>query len=222
MTGLGQELGADLAPGGAERPPQPDLRPALQHRDDHDVRHPDRTCQQGDRSEAQEQPVQRALGIGAGGERGRRLAHVDLVGILGIGRLGQHGLHRGDLAGLGAHVDRGGWTDGLARIDDPGVVEVALRGGKADKHARVDLGREQARVEDAGDVEPLAPDPDPLAGVDPVDAHPLRGRGAEHRHRLGRGDRVQVGTLRHGRRDHRQQVQAGGVDGDRVGVDARD
>src|ERR1700678_2700987 len=45
---LGQELGADLAPGGAERSPQPDLLTAFQHGDDHDVRDPDRADQQGD------------------------------------------------------------------------------------------------------------------------------------------------------------------------------
>jgi hypothetical protein len=35
--------------------------------------------------------------------------------------------------------------------------------------------------EDAGDVEPLAADPDPCPGIDSVDAKPLGSYGAEHR-----------------------------------------
>ena len=42
QDGFGQELDPDVAAGGAQRPAQPDLAAALQHRDDHDVGHPDR------------------------------------------------------------------------------------------------------------------------------------------------------------------------------------
>jgi len=77
---LGQELGADLASGGAQRAAQPDLRAAFQHRDDHDVGHPDRADQQRDRAQAEEQGVERALGVGPGGERVRGLGDVDLAG----------------------------------------------------------------------------------------------------------------------------------------------
>jgi len=42
QDGLGQELGADLAAGGAEGAAQPDLGAAFEHGDDHDVGHPDR------------------------------------------------------------------------------------------------------------------------------------------------------------------------------------
>ena len=66
---LGQELGADLASGGAQRPAQPDLGAALEDRDDHDVGDPDRADQQRDRAQAEEQGVQGALGVGLGGER---------------------------------------------------------------------------------------------------------------------------------------------------------
>ena len=65
---LGQELGADLAAGGAQRPAQPDLGAAFQHRDDHDVGHPDRADQQRDRAQSEEQGVERALRVGPGGE----------------------------------------------------------------------------------------------------------------------------------------------------------
>src|SRR5258708_33141615 len=58
---------ADLAAGGAERPAQPDLGATLEDGDDHDVGDPDRADQQRDRAEAEEQGVERALGVGLGG-----------------------------------------------------------------------------------------------------------------------------------------------------------
>jgi hypothetical protein len=58
QDGLGQELRADLAAGGAEHPAQPDLLAASQNRDDHDVGHPDRADQQRDRAQAKEQRVE--------------------------------------------------------------------------------------------------------------------------------------------------------------------
>jgi len=67
QDGLGEELGADLAAGGAERPAQPDLGATLEDGDDHDVGDPDRADQQRDRAEAEEQGVEGALGVGLGG-----------------------------------------------------------------------------------------------------------------------------------------------------------
>ena len=92
---LGQELGADLAPGGAQRPAQPDLGAALEHGDDHDVGHPDRADQQRDRAEAEEQGVERAAGVGLGGERGRGLGDVDLAGVFRVGLRAEQAVHRG-------------------------------------------------------------------------------------------------------------------------------
>jgi len=84
QDGLGQELSADLAAGGAQRPAQPDLRAAFQHRDDHDVGHPDRADQQRDRPQSEEQGVERALGVGLGGERVRGLGDGDLAVTLAV------------------------------------------------------------------------------------------------------------------------------------------
>ena len=86
---LGQELGADLAAGGAERAAQPDLGAALKHGDDHDVGHPDRADEQGDRAEAEEQGVERALGVGQGGERVRGPGDGDLVRVFRAGLVGE-------------------------------------------------------------------------------------------------------------------------------------
>ena len=59
---LDEELRADVAAGRAERAAQADLRPALQHRDDHRVGDADAADQQRDRAEAEEQPGQRVVG----------------------------------------------------------------------------------------------------------------------------------------------------------------
>ena len=59
--GLGEELGPDVASGGAEGSAQPDLGPAFEHGDDHDVGHPDRADQQGNGAETQEEVVEGAL-----------------------------------------------------------------------------------------------------------------------------------------------------------------
>ena len=67
---LGQELEADVAAGRAERAAQADLAAALEHRDHHDVRDPDRADQQRHGAEPQQQRRELALGGGA------RLEHV--------------------------------------------------------------------------------------------------------------------------------------------------
>src|SRR5712691_1752440 len=171
---LGEELRADLAFGSAEGAAKADLGATFEDADQHDVADPDRADQQRDCAEAEEEAVEGALCGGAGGERGGGLADVDLVGCFGVGGGGKHGLDGGDLACLRADVDGG-------RMVVEG--EVALGGRKADQDGAVDFGGEQGRVEDAGDVEPLATEPDPFAGNDAVDSEPLGGGGAEHRDR---------------------------------------
>ena len=86
---LGEELGPDLAPGGAKGAAQPDLLTALKHGDDHDVGDADRADQQRDRAEAEEQGVERSLDVGLGGERGRRLGDGDLAGVFRAGLGGE-------------------------------------------------------------------------------------------------------------------------------------
>lgn len=66
---LGQELGADVILRRAERAAQADLRAAFKDGDEHDVRNADRADQQGDGAEAEEQPVERALRVGARNQR---------------------------------------------------------------------------------------------------------------------------------------------------------
>src|SRR5260370_28753227 len=82
QDGLGQELDADLAAGGAQRPAQPDLGAAFQDGDDHDVGHPDRADQQRDRAQSQEQGGQCALGLAPGGEHVPGPGDVDPVPVL--------------------------------------------------------------------------------------------------------------------------------------------
>ena len=91
-----------------------------------------------------------------------------------------------DLVGVRAQVDLGG-----VAVE----AEVLLRGGVSDEHRGVDFGGEHGGVEDADEVEPLPADPDPLAGVDAVDAHPAGGGGAEHGDRLAGGGGVQEAAL---------------------------
>ena len=119
------------------------------------------------------------------------LGDVDLARVLGVGGGGEDVVDGVDLVGLGADVDLGRVADGGAAVEDACVVEVGLGGGEADQDGVVDLGGEHGRVEDAGDVEPHAADPDPLAGEDAVDAEALGGGGAEHADRLGRGRGVE-------------------------------
>jgi hypothetical protein len=85
QDGLRQELDAYLSPGSAQRAPQPDLLPPFQHRDDHDVGHPDRADQQRDRSQTEEQRVERAGRVGLSRQRAGGLGHVDPAGVGWIG-----------------------------------------------------------------------------------------------------------------------------------------
>jgi hypothetical protein len=79
---------------------QPDLGAAVEDGDDHDVGHPDGPDQQRDRAEAKEQGVERAVGVGLRGERGRGLGHVDLAGLLRVGLGAEQAVDAGD-GGLG-------------------------------------------------------------------------------------------------------------------------
>src|SRR5215468_6384812 len=183
QDGLGQELGADVAPGGAQRAAQPDFGAAFEDGDDHDVGHADGADQQRDRAEAEEQAVEGGFGVGLGGQGGGGLGDGDLGGVFGVGGGRQQRLDGGDLVGLGAQVDGGGV---------PVEVQVALRGGEPDQHGGVNLRGQDGGAQDAGQVEPLAADPDPLAGPDAADAEALGGGGAEHRDRFAGGGGVEV------------------------------
>ena len=143
--------------GGAERAAQSDLGAALEDADEHDVGDADGADEQRDGAEAEEETVERALRVGAGGERGGGLADVDLVRRFGVGGGAEHRLDGRRLARHRADVDRRRMAV---------EAEVALRGGEADEDARVDLGGERGGVEDAGEVEPHAAEPDALARVE--------------------------------------------------------
>ena len=117
------------------------------------------------------------------------------------------------------------WSVLGAEVDGGGVAveaQVGLCRGVADQDGGVDGGGEHGGFEDAGDVEPLAADPDPLAGVDAVDAEPLGGDGAEHGDGFLGGGGVEVVALGDGGGDDREEVEAGGLDGQGVGVDRGD
>ena len=215
QDGLGQELDPDLAFRGAQRAAQPDFLAALQHRDDHDVGHADRADQQRDRAQAEEQGVERAGGVGLRRQRLRRLGDVDLVRVLRVGLRGEQVVNPG---GGGRGVDGADVKLGGMPVE----AEVGLRGGEADQDGGVDLRGEGGGVEDAREVEPLAADPDPLAGPDPVDAHQLGGLRAEHGDRLFGGGGVEVAALGDRGARHGGQAQAGGVHAEPVGVDRGD
>ena len=92
-------------------------------------------------------------------------------------------------------------------------------GAEADQDRGVDLRGEGGGAQDAREVEPLAADPDPLAGPDPVDAHQLGGCRAEHGDRLAGGGGVEEAALGDRGAGHSGQAQAGGVHAEPVGVD---
>jgi hypothetical protein len=213
QDGLGQELDADVALGGTQGPAEPDLAAAFEDGDDHDVGHPDGADEQGNRAQAKEKDVERALGGGLGGQRGRGLGDVDLGGVFRVGLGGEQVVDGPDLAVSGAQVDGGGM---------PVEPKVFLGSGVADQDRGVDLGSERCRPEDPGYVEPHAAGPDPLAWPDPVDAQPLRRRGAEHRDRLLGGGSIQVGAQGDRGADGLRQVQAGSLHRQGVGVDGGD
>ena len=110
----------------------------------------------------------------------------------------------------------------LLAVDDADIAEVPLGGRVADQGAVVDVGRQRRGLQDAGDVEPLAAQPDPLIGVDPVDAQLLRGDRAEHRDRLAGSARVEPVAARDAGAEHGQQVQAGGPHLEAAGLAHRD
>ena len=101
-------------------------------------------------------------------------------------------------------------------------AEVGLGGGEADEDGGVDVGGEHGGVEDAGDVEPLVADPDPLAGK--TRSIPSRWAAAAPSTATGScgGRGVEVAALGDAGADGVQQAEAGGVDGEGVGVDGGD
>jgi len=77
-------------------------------------------------------------------------------------------------------------------------------------------------VEDARDVEPLAAQPDPLIGVDAVDAQLLRGDRTEYCDRLAGGALVEPVAPREAGTEHGRQVQARGPHLEAPGLGQRD
>ena len=101
---LDEELQADVAAGGAERPADADLGPPFEHRDDHDVGDADAADQQGDR------PRGRAAARSASRRpgpwpRARRSGRVTLTssGASGLAVGASTVAHGLDLVGIGAH-----------------------------------------------------------------------------------------------------------------------
>ena len=84
QDGLGEELDADVAFGGAEGAAQPDLAAAFEDGDDHDVGDADGADEQGDGAEAEEQAVEGALGVGLGDERGEGWLTSTSLGFSGL------------------------------------------------------------------------------------------------------------------------------------------
>src|SRR6266487_4186826 len=213
QDGLGQELDTNVASGGAQGAAQADFGAALEYRDNHDVGHPHRAHEQGDRAQAKEQAAEGVLRVGLGDQRCGGLAHADLVGGLGVGGDGQQLLDGIDLAGAGANVDG-------ARV--AAEVKVGVGGGESDKDGGVDLGCENGGLEYASHIEPLAANPDPLAEPDPINAQPYRGRRAKHGDRFAGSGGVQVTAASDAGAHRPRQAQGRGLHGDRVGVDLGD
>ena len=161
--------------GGAERAAQPDLGAAFEDGDDHDVGDADGSDEEGDGAEAEEQAVEGAVGVGLGDECRGGLADVDRAGVLGVGGRGEEVVDSVDLVVLGAEVDGGG-----VAVE----AQVLLRRGVADQDGGVDGGGEHGRFEDAGEVEPMAADPDAFVGVDAVDAEQTGRRRRRARRRV--------------------------------------
>src|SRR5207249_1124739 len=100
--------------------------------------------------------------------------------------------------------------------------EIALRGGESDEHRGVNLGGESCGVEEAGEVEPHASQPDAFAGVETVDSEPLCCGVAENSVRLLGGGGVEVAAGGDRGADRLGKVEAGGLDREGVGIDGRD
>ena len=119
-----------MAPGGAQRSPQADLGSTFEDRDDHDVGDTYRSHQQCDGPQAQEQAMASGRGVGLCRQRRGRLADVDLVGCLGVGRTRQEIVDGTDLVVLGADVDGGGVAVEIEVLLDPGIAD---QGGGVDR-----------------------------------------------------------------------------------------
>jgi hypothetical protein len=106
------------------------------------------------------------------------------------------------MVGVRAHVDGARRAGFPLALDEADVTDVPLGGRVADQRAAVDVGLQRRGFQDACDVEPLASQPDPLVGEDPVDAQSLRGDRAEHGDRLAGGPRVEPGAAREAGVEH--------------------
>ena len=73
-----------MAPGGSERPTQPDLGAPFEDRNHHDAGDPNAADEQRDRAEPEEQRGERALGASLGLERVGGPADLDLFGMLWV------------------------------------------------------------------------------------------------------------------------------------------
>src|SRR6202011_2064696 len=114
------------------------------------------------------------------------VAHVNVAGVLRVGGGGQEVVDGSDAVVLGAEVDGGGV---------PVEAQVSLCRGVADQDGGVDRGGEHSRFEDAGEIEPLAAHPDPLAGVDAIDPEQLGGDSTDDGDGFLGGGGVEVVTL---------------------------
>ena len=204
---LDQELRADVPAGGAQRPAQPDLRAALEDRDDHRVGDADAADEQRHRAEAQEQAGQRVVGLGARGERVRRPADVDLLGVLGVGRRREQVVDARDDRRVGAQVHGARRSLG---------AELAHRRVVADQGRAVELGGELDRRHDPDHRPPAPGDVDQRART--VDAQLLRGGRAQDDRARAAGRGVEEAPAEHRPAEGLQQAGVGRVDRDAAGL----
>src|SRR5207237_3983574 len=134
-------------------------------------------------------------GVGLGDQGVRGLADVDAAGVLRVGGVGQEVVDSVHSLVLGAKVDGRGVSV---------EAQVFPCRGVADKNGGVDIGGQHGGFQDAGEVEPLAADPDALAGVYVVDAEELGAGGAEDGDGCLRGGGVGVMACGEGGRDQRK------------------
>jgi hypothetical protein len=135
------------------------------------------------------------------------------LGVSGLAVAARRFVDGVDAVGLGAEVDRGG-----VAVE----AQVFLCRGATDQDGGVDVRGEHGGFEDAGEVEPLAADPDPFAGVDAVDPEQLGGGGAEYGDGFLGGGRVEVVALGDGGGNDQEEVERCGLDVQAVGVDRGD
>jgi hypothetical protein len=103
----------------------------------------------------------------------------------------------GDADGAAEESEQDGFGEELGADVALGGAERAAQSdlGAAFQDGEVDGRGERGRFEDAGDVEPLAADPDAFVGVDAVDAEQLGGGSAEYDDGFSGGGSVEVVAL---------------------------